>query len=46
MPSEPAPVLSQELQSLRAAHQVRPLKPDEEGSAVAALPSVACPRLG
>ena len=39
MPSEPAPVLSQELQSLRAAHQVRPLKPDEEGSAVAALPS-------
>lgn len=32
-------MLSPELQALRAAHQVRPLTPEEEGSAVAVLPN-------
>ena len=32
-------MLSHELEALRGAHQVRPLTPEEEGSAVAALPN-------
>jgi len=38
-PEPPAGPPSQALQELRARHQVRPLKPEEEGSAIASLPN-------